>query len=240
MSSPALAPAAPNPRLDREAVVRAVEALLRWLKHRPSPAPEAIYLLVALKSAPIRRFEHHLRLPHYPFPSTFLVADRLPDDLPDDIEVIPSSLLRSLTPVARRGLVLVDSRLKIPTSGKGIKGHGRIVPVDLADPAWATSAREAACCVELRVEAGTCRAVRVGHAAMAPAEAVENVVAAVEAAAACVPRKWKNVRALHLKSPESVALPLYSAPSAEGSNGAKDTREPAVTLEQGRLKRRKK
>lgn len=64
----------------------------------------------------------------------------------------------------------------------------RVVPVDLADQAWAESAREAARRVELRVEGGTCRAVRVGHAAMAREEAVENVVAAVEAAAACVPR----------------------------------------------------
>lgn len=225
---------APNPRLGREAVVRAVGALLRWLKHHPSPAPEPIYLLVTLKSAPVRRFEHHLRLPLSPFPSIFLVADRLPDDLPDDIETLPSSALRSLPAVARRGLVLVDSRLKIPSSGKGAKGRGRVVPVDLADPAWAESAREAARRVELRVEAGTCRAVRVGHAAMAPAEAVENVVAAVEAAAACVPRKWRNVRALHLKAPESIALPLYAAPGTGGNDDSKDAkREGATAVEQG-------
>ncbi|CAM0903973.1 unnamed protein product [Alopecurus aequalis] len=234
------ATAAPKPRLGREAVVRAVEALLRWLKHHPSPAPEPIYLLVTLKSAPVRRFEHHLHLPLSPFPSVFLVADRLPDDLPEDIELLPSSALRSLPAVARRGLVLVDRRLKIPTGGKGAKGRGTLVPVDLADPAWAASAREAACCVELRVEAGTCRAVRVGHAAMAQAEVVDNVVAAVEAAAACVPRKWKNVRALHLKAPESVALPLYSAPSAGGGDDVKDAKRKGVaTVEQGRVKRRK-
>ena len=222
-------------------MVRAVEALLRWLKHHPFPAPEPIYLLLTLKSAPVRRFEHHLRLPHSPFPSVFLVADRLPDDLPDDIEMLPSSALRSLPAVARRGLVLVDRRLKIPGGGKGAKGRGRLVPVDLADPTWTASARETASCVELRVEAGTCRAVRVGHAAMAQAEAVENVVAAVDAAAACVPRKWKNVRALHLKAPESVALPLYPAPSAGGSDDVKDVkREGVATVEQGRVKRRKK
>ncbi|VAH49231.1 unnamed protein product [Triticum turgidum subsp. durum] len=235
----ASAPAA-NPRLGREAVVRAVGALLRWLKHHPSPAPEPIYLLVTLKTAPVRRFEHHLSLPLSPFPSIFLVADRLPDDLPDDIETLPSSALRSLPAVARRGLVLVDSRLKIPGSGKGAKGRGRVVPVDLADPAWAESAREAARRVELRVEAGTCRAVRVGHAAMAPAELVENVVAAVEAAAACVPRKWRNVRALHLKAPESIALPLYAAPGTGGNDDPKDAkREGATAVEQRRVKRRR-
>ncbi|XP_003581392.1 ribosomal L1 domain-containing protein 1 [Brachypodium distachyon] len=236
------ATAAPNPerRVRREAVVRAAEALLRWLQHHASPAPEPIYLLVTLKSPPVRRFEHHLRLPLSPFPSVFLVSDRLPDVLPDDIEPLPSSALRSLPAVARRGLVLVDGRLRIPNSGKASKGRGRLVPVDLADPAWADSAREAARCVELRVEAGTCRAVRVGHAAMAQAEVVENVMAAVEAAAACVPRKWKNVRALHLKAPESIALPLYSASvTSKYDNAAKDAKlEGATVAEQ--VKRRKK
>jgi hypothetical protein len=36
---------------------------------------EPIYLIVALKRAPVRRFEHQLRLPHSPFPSISLVSD---------------------------------------------------------------------------------------------------------------------------------------------------------------------
>ncbi|CAN6276195.1 unnamed protein product [Urochloa humidicola] len=242
-------PSTPASRLRREDAVRAVGALLRWLQKHPTPAPEPIYLIVALKSAPARRFKHQLRLPHSPFPSVSLVSDRLPADLPDDVNPLPSSALRSLPAAAGRGLVLVDRRLRVPGgSGKaaGAK-RGVTVPVDLSDPAWAESAREAARCVELRVEGGTCRAVRVGHAAMAREEALENVVAAVEAAAACVPRKWRNVRALHVKSPESVALPLYSAPGTSGDQDI-DGDKPeaakqefsAAAEEQGRVKRRKK
>ncbi|GJN02433.1 hypothetical protein PR202_ga19783 [Eleusine coracana subsp. coracana] len=232
-------------RLRREVAVRAVSALLRWLHHHPTPAPEPIYLIIALKRAPIRRFEHRLRLPHSPFPSISLVSDRLPADLPDDIDPLPSAALRSLPAAARRGLVLVDRRIRVPSGKATSKSKGaRPVPVDLADPAWAESAREAARCVELRVEGGTCRAVRVGHAAMALEEAVENVVAAVEAAAACVPRKWKNVRALHVKSPESIALPLYSAPGTGGDGDAEDAKRDgdaaaAAEQEQGKAKRRK-
>ncbi|KAL6652449.1 hypothetical protein ACP70R_011374 [Stipagrostis hirtigluma subsp. patula] len=232
----------PTSRLRREAAVRAVAALLRWLQRHPTPAPEPIYLIIALKSAPVRRFEHRLRLPHSPFPSISLVSDRLPADLPDDIDLLPSSALRSLPAAARRGLVLVDRRLRVP-SGKAAGKGSRPVPVDLADPAWAESARDAARYVELRVEGGTCRAVRVGHAAMTQEEAVENVVAAVEAAAACVPRKWKNVRALHVKSPESVALPLYSAPGTgeeDVGNVEATKREDAASEEQGSVKRRRK
>ena len=40
-------------------------------------------------------------------------------------------------------------------------------------------------------------------------EIVENVMAAVEAAAEKVPKKWANIRALHLKAVDSVALPIY-------------------------------
>ncbi|GJN27140.1 hypothetical protein PR202_gb15133 [Eleusine coracana subsp. coracana] len=231
-------------RLRREAAVRAVSALLQWLHHHPTPAPEPIYLIIALKRAPIRRFEHRLRLPHSPFPSISLVSDRLLADLPDDIDLLPSAALRSLPTAARRGLVLVDRRIRVPSGKAASKSKGaRPVPVDLADPAWAESAREAARCVELRVEGGTCRAVRVGHAAMSLEEAVENVVAAVEAAAACVPRKWKNVRALHVKSPESIALPLYSAPGTGGDGDAEEAKRDgnaaAAEQEQGKAKRRK-
>lgn len=244
-------PSTTTSRLRREAAVRAVAALLRWLQKHPTPAPEPIYLIVTLKRAPVRRFEHQLHLPHSPFPSISLVSDRLPADLPDDIDPLPSSALRSLPAATRRGLILVDRRLRVPgvsVSGKaaGAK-RGVTVPVDLSDPAWAESAREAARCVELRVEGGTCRAVRVGHGAMAQEEAVENVVAAVEAAAACVPRKWRNVRALHVKSPESTALPLYSAPVTGGEDndgdGGLEAAKPDGTStkeEQGRTKRRKK
>uniref|UniRef100_M8D4N0 Uncharacterized protein n=1 Tax=Aegilops tauschii TaxID=37682 RepID=M8D4N0_AEGTA len=106
---------APNPRLGREAVVRAVGALLRWLKHHPSPAPEPVYLLVTLKTAPVRR---------------------------------------------------------------------------------------------------------------APGKR---------------PRKWRNVRALHLKAPESIALPLYAAPGTGGNDDSKDAKRQAATaVEQGRGKRGRK
>ncbi|KAJ1271756.1 hypothetical protein BS78_06G150000 [Paspalum vaginatum] len=238
---------APASRLRRESVVRAVAALLRWLQKHPTPAPEPIYLILTLKAAPVRRFEHKLRLPHSPFPSMSLVSDRLPADLPDDIDLLPSSALRSLPAATRRGLVLVDSRLRVPGGGGKAAGakRGVTVPVDLSDPAWIESAREAARCVELRVEGGTCRAVRVGNGAMPREEAVENVVAAVEAAAACVPRKWRNVRALHVKSPESAALPLYSAPgSSSDQDGDGDREAPKRELaasaeEQGRVKRPK-
>ena len=46
---------------------------------------------------------------------------------------------------------------------------------------------------------------------MSEEECTANVVAAVQGALRHIPRKWANVRALHLKSADSAALPLYQA-----------------------------
>ena len=38
---------------------------------------------------------------------------------------------------------------------------------------------------------------------------MENVAAVVKGAMEHVPRKWKNIQALYLKTSDSVALPIY-------------------------------
>uniref|UniRef100_A0ACD5U0S8 Uncharacterized protein n=1 Tax=Avena sativa TaxID=4498 RepID=A0ACD5U0S8_AVESA len=61
----------------------------------------------------------------------------------------------------------------------------------------------------LYLRKGTCSGIKVGRLDMEEAKIVENVLAAVEAAVEKVPKKWANVRALHLKAVDSVALPIY-------------------------------
>jgi ribosome biogenesis protein UTP30 len=46
---------------------------------------------------------------------------------------------------------------------------------------------------------------------MSEEECSANVIAAVQGALRHIPRKWANVRALHLKTADSAALPLYQA-----------------------------
>ena len=41
-------------------------------------------------------------------------------------------------------------------------------------------------------------------------EIVENIMAVIEGASEKVPKKWKNIQALHIKTPDSVALPIYN------------------------------
>ena len=52
---------------------------------------------------------------------------------------------------------------------------------------------------------------------MSQEECTENIVAVVISALEHIPKKWLNVQALHLKSVNSVALPIYQTLPAEQS-----------------------
>lgn len=84
------------------------------------------------------------------------------------------------------------------------------MPVNLANPAWPDKAREIQGSTRLEMEGGHCKGVRIGRVSMERKEIVENVAAAVEAAVRCIPRKWDSIRSIHIKSTESIALPIYN------------------------------
>ncbi|EMS66041.1 Ribosomal L1 domain-containing protein 1 [Triticum urartu] len=73
----------------------------------------------------------------------------------------------------------------------------------------ASSVRKVLSSTFLYLRTGTCSGIKVGRLDMEEEEIVDNVMAAVEAAVEKVPKKWENVRALHLKAVDSVALPIY-------------------------------
>ncbi|KAJ7398786.1 ribosomal L1 domain-containing protein 1 [Pitangus sulphuratus] len=52
---------------------------------------------------------------------------------------------------------------------------------------------------------------RVGHTGMKVDEILENVIAAAQVIAKKLPKNWKNVKILHLKTLKSVALPIFTA-----------------------------
>ncbi|NWI96105.1 RL1D1 protein, partial [Pitta sordida] len=58
---------------------------------------------------------------------------------------------------------------------------------------------------------GCCYTARIGHTGMKVDEILENVIAAAKVMAKKLPRKWKNVKVLHLKTLKSVALPIFTA-----------------------------
>ncbi|KAK7539356.1 ribosomal protein L1p/L10e family-domain-containing protein [Phyllosticta citribraziliensis] len=57
-------------------------------------------------------------------------------------------------------------------------------------------------------------AIRVGHASWEPAQITENleaVVAALTTQEKLVPKGWKNIRSIHIKGPDTTALPIWLA-----------------------------
>ncbi|NXP55919.1 RL1D1 protein, partial [Heliornis fulica] len=58
---------------------------------------------------------------------------------------------------------------------------------------------------------GCCYTTRVGHTGMKAEEILDNIIAAAEVIAKKLPKNWKNVKILHLKTVKSVALPIYTA-----------------------------
>jgi len=63
----------------------------------------------------------------------------------------------------------------------------------------------------IRFGQGSCSAVKVGHSGQTQEQLIENVIAAVSKIAKKVPRGWNNIQSIHLKTSESVALPLYNS-----------------------------
>ncbi|XP_037473428.1 ribosomal L1 domain-containing protein 1-like [Triticum dicoccoides] len=83
------------------------------------------------------------------------------------------------------------------------------IAVDFTRAGWPEQVRKVLSSTFLYLRTGTCSGVKVGRLDMEEEEIVDNVMAAVEAAVEKVPKKWENVRAMHLKAVDSVALPIY-------------------------------
>lgn len=58
---------------------------------------------------------------------------------------------------------------------------------------------------------------RVAKNSMSHDYCTDNIIAVVEGAMEHIAKKWSNVQALHLKSVNSVALPVYQTLPAEQS-----------------------
>ncbi|KAF9001251.1 hypothetical protein BGZ52_010017, partial [Haplosporangium bisporale] len=59
-------------------------------------------------------------------------------------------------------------------------------------------------------------AVKIGLTSMSAAEITANIEAAIPHIIEKIPRKWKNIQAINLKSNESIALPIFNSLPEEG------------------------
>ncbi|KNA20862.1 hypothetical protein SOVF_048180 [Spinacia oleracea] len=83
------------------------------------------------------------------------------------------------------------------------------VPIELGRGNWKEQIERVCSSAMLYLSTGTCSVIKVAKDSMSRDEIVANVAAAVSGVADVVPKKWKNVRAFHLKFSESLALPVY-------------------------------
>ena len=62
----------------------------------------------------------------------------------------------------------------------------------------------------MHLSQGTCVTVRAGYTHMTSDQIVENILAITENGVPLIPRKWANIRAIALKTPNSTSLPFYN------------------------------
>lgn len=112
-------------------------------------------------------------------------------------------------------IFLVDDRIlaELPTLlGKAFyKKKKHPIPVDLTRAQWSGQINASCSSTFMYVSGGTCSVVKVGRVSQPRVEIIENVRAVIEGVSQQVPKKWENIRALFLKSLESVALPLFQS-----------------------------
>lgn len=84
-------------------------------------------------------------------------------------------------------------------------------PIDVTKTDLSREIKKALSSTKIRLGHGSCSAIKVGTTRHTPEEVKENIRAAVDRIAKVIPRGWNNIQALHLKTSESVALPLYNS-----------------------------
>ncbi|XP_061849085.1 ribosomal L1 domain-containing protein 1 [Colius striatus] len=91
---------------------------------------------------------------------------------------------------------------------------------------------------------GCCYTARVGHTGMKADEVLDNIIAAAEVIAKKLPKGWKNVKLLHLKTLKSVSLPIFTANVSNldelDSEPSLRKKEVKVKVKKGKKKRMRK
>jgi ribosome biogenesis protein UTP30 len=85
------------------------------------------------------------------------------------------------------------------------------LPVDFSRVGWKHQIKRILSSTFFYIRSGTCCGIKVGRLSMEEEQVIDNVMAVIDKAVEKIPKKWGNMRSLHLKSVDSVALPIYQA-----------------------------
>ncbi|XP_020575229.1 ribosomal L1 domain-containing protein 1-like isoform X2 [Phalaenopsis equestris] len=228
----------PRSRVSRAAASRAVDSLLKWIRAQQNPHNLAatrhddfIHLILSLTKTPHKLHckPYRIPLPHplHDSSTVYLILDERPNspltvssarDLVCSLS-LPINQILTLSDL-RSGILLtgellfadrrIARRLCSFEKGKNKKRkRSMLVEVDFTRKVWPEYVRQVCFSTVLNLGPGTCSGIRVGRASQESDEIVDNLMATVDGVVRNVPRKWSNVMGFHLKTSESLALPIY-------------------------------
>ncbi|GET02017.1 ribosomal protein L1 [Rhizophagus clarus] len=65
-------------------------------------------------------------------------------------------------------------------------------------------------CTFMHYSSGVCLSIKIGTTGMTSGQLLENLEMAIPVIIDKIPRKWKNIQSLYIKTPESTSLPIYN------------------------------
>ena len=138
----------------------------------------------------------------------FLADDRVIPLLPKLLGKIVYESPKRPVPVSLAGLPPRDG------AGKRIKGTQKPKPEPVASPASvAKELAKALSSARVHLSPSVTTSVKIGFSDFTPEELAANVAAVVEGMQdKFITKGWRNIRAVHVKAPNSVALPIWAAP----------------------------
>jgi ribosome biogenesis protein UTP30 len=197
-----------------------------------------LYVQIGLKTVPIRKIgkPHKIELPHplyadSPNGACLIVKDTIKQDSKAFLEkhgVTGIAKVLSLDKLRRDyreyeakralssqyDLFLADNRV-LPLLPKLLGKHFFVkkkhpVPIEMRKGDLKRQLESALRSTYLHIS-GQSNAVKVGHSGMDPKAISDNVNAVLASIGDALPGKWPAIQTLHLKSAESIALPLYNS-----------------------------
>jgi ribosomal protein L1 len=83
--------------------------------------------------------------------------------------------------------------------------------VDLRRGAWEKIFRKALRSTPFFLTEGTCARLLVGNSGMSRDAIIENILSACQNVAKILPKEWHLIQSLHIKTHDSIALPIYNS-----------------------------
>ncbi|KAF9574088.1 hypothetical protein EC968_007480 [Mortierella alpina] len=90
------------------------------------------------------------------------------------------------------------------------------IPVDMTKGDLKKEIARAIGSTYMHMNSGTCTAIKVGLTSQSAAEITANIETAMPHIIEKIPRKWKNIQAINLKTNDSIALPIFNSLPDEG------------------------